>query len=109
MGVGEHGAKCSLGGKKGVTPALHPNLLRALLLAGVTRGGKCSKGGGNPRRDGDLRIPCDPRDDPESTTGWSLDEKSQQTCGFLRGARSQAWGLHRRSDHLICSLADCST
>lgn len=39
-----------------------------------------------------------------------LDEKTQQTCGFSEGMRSQEWeGLHRRSDHLICSLADCST
>lgn len=39
-----------------------------------------------------------------------LDEKSRQTCGFFEGVRSQEqWGLHRRSDHLICSLADCST
>lgn len=39
-----------------------------------------------------------------------LDEKSQQTLQNFEGVRSQEqWGLHRRSDHLICSLADCST
>lgn len=39
-----------------------------------------------------------------------LDEKSQQTLQIFEGVRSQEqWSLHRRSDHLICSLADCST
>ena len=35
---------------------------------------------------------------------------SHSRRGFFEGVRSQEqWGLHRRRDHLICSLADCST
>lgn len=50
MGVGEHGAESSLGGKEGVTPALHPNLLGALLLAGVTGEGSVLREGATPDR-----------------------------------------------------------
>lgn len=45
--------------------------------------------GGNHRQDGELRIPVI----PEMTLRVSvrgLDEKSQQTCGFFEGVRSQA-------------------
>lgn len=48
------------------------------------------------------------QDDPKDISWGELDKKSQQ-MRLLRGKELGSEHLHRRRDHLICSLADCST
>lgn len=55
-----------------------------------------------------FKDPCDPGDDPEHIR-WGTAEESSRQAECLRAEEPGTLVFHRRSDHLICSLADCST